>query len=76
MVQIVVIVIRVLLGLALGVVGLITFGQGLVMVAHANFPTGKLILAMTVGMAAGSALLLTAWRLLSTTLRMHPQSTQ
>jgi hypothetical protein len=46
------------------------------MVAHANFPTGQLMLAMTVGMAAGSALLLAAWRLLSTTLRMHPQSTQ
>jgi len=67
---------RVLLGLALGVVGLITFGQGLVMVANVNFPTGELILAMTVGMAAGSALLLASWRLLSTTLRMHPQSTR
>ena len=74
MAQTVVILIRVLLGLALGLVGLFAFGRGLIMIGHVDFPTWGLTLAMLVGMGVGSALLFGAWRLLSTTLRMPVQS--
>lgn len=51
----VVILIRVFLGMALGFVGLIVFGQGFIMIAHVDFPTWGLTLAMLAGMAAGSS---------------------
>lgn len=70
-----VILIRVLLGLTLGLAGLITLGQGFIMIANANFPTLGLMLAMLAGLAVGSALLFAAWRLLSATLRIPSQST-
>ena len=70
----VVILIRVFLGMALGFVGLIVFGQGFIMIAHVDFPTLGLTLAMLAGMAAGSALLFGAWKLLSSTLRMPKQT--
>ena len=70
----VVILIRVFLGMALGFVGLIVFGQGFVMIAHVDSPTWGLALAMLAGMAAGSALLFGAWKLLSSTLRMPKQT--
>jgi hypothetical protein len=73
MAQTAIILIRVLLGLALALVGLMVFGQGLAMIAHVDFPTWGLILAMLVGMGAGSGLLFGAWKLLSTTLRMPEQ---
>ena len=70
----VVILIRVFLGMALGFVGLIVFGQGFIMIAHVDFPTWGLALAMLAGMATGSALLFGAWKLLSSTLRMPKQT--
>ena len=70
----VVILIRVFLGMALGFVGLIVFGQGFIMIAHVDFPTWGLALAMLAGMAAGSALFFGAWKLLSTSLRMPKQT--
>ena len=70
----VVILIRVFLGMALGFVGLIVFGQGFIMIAHVDFPTWGVALAMLVGMATGSALLFGAWKLLSSTLRMPKQT--
>jgi hypothetical protein len=70
----VVILIRVFLGMALGFVGLIVFGQGFIMIAHVDFPTWGLTLAMLAGIAAGSALLFGAWKLLSSTLRMPKQT--
>jgi len=70
MVQAVIVVIRVVLGLALGYVGLMVVGLGLAMIAHRDFPTVGLTLAALVGMTAGSALLFGAWRLLASTLRM------
>jgi hypothetical protein len=74
MANIVIILIRVVLGIVLGLVGLIVFGQGFVMIAHVDFPTWSLTLAMLAGMAAGSALLFGAWKLLSSTLRMPGQT--
>lgn len=76
MAQIAVILIRVLLGLALGFVGVIALGQGLIMVSRVDFPTLQLTFAMFVGIVSGSALLFGAWRLLSTTLRLDAQPTQ
>ena len=70
----VVILIRVFLGMALGFVGLIVFGQGFIMIAHVDFPTWGLALAMLAGMAAGSALFFGAWKLLSSSLRMPKQT--
>lgn len=70
-----VILIRVLLGLTLGLAGLITLGQGFIMIANENFPTLGLMLAMLAGLAVGSALLFGSWRLLSATLRIPSQST-
>lgn len=71
MAQAVMMLIRVVLGLALGLVGLIALGQGLAMIAHVDFPTWSLALVMLAGIAAGSGLLFGAWRLLSTTLQAH-----
>lgn len=76
MANVFVILIRTLLGTALGMVGLIVFGQGLVMIAHADFPSWGLALAMLAGMATGSALLFGAWKVLSTTLRMPKPATR
>ena len=70
----VVILIRVVLGLALGFVGLIVLGQGLITIAHVDFPTRGLAMAMLAGLAAGSALLFGAWKLLSLTLKMPKQA--
>ena len=70
----VVILIRVFLGMALCFVGLIVFGQGFIMIAHVDFPTWGLALAMLAGMAAGSALFFGAWKLLSSSLRMPKQT--
>lgn len=75
MAQTVVIIIRVLLGLALGYFGLAAIGIGLAAPANREFPTQGLILGMFIGVVGGSASLFGAWRLLSTTLRMPPQST-
>ncbi len=74
MANIVVILIRVFLGLALGCVGLFGLAQGFVMIAHVDFPTPGLAMAMLAGMALGSALLFGAWRLLSSTLVMPKQT--
>jgi len=70
MAQTAVILIRVVLGLMLGFVGLVVFGQGLCMIANVDFPTGSLVLAMIAGLTIGSGLLFGSWRLLSTTLRL------
>ena len=74
MAQTAVIMIRVILGLALGFVGLIVFGQGIIQIAHADFPTWGLTLTMLIGLVAGFTLLFGAWRLLSSTLRMPAQT--
>ncbi|MEQ9407376.1 MAG: hypothetical protein RIK87_06595 [Fuerstiella sp.] len=71
MAQAVMMLIRVVLGLALGLVGLIALGQGLSMIAHVDYPAWSLTLVMLAGIAAGSGLLFGAWRLLSTTLQTH-----
>ena len=73
MAQTVVIIIRVLLGLALGYFGLAAIGIGLAAPANREFPTQGLILGMVIGVVGGSASLFGAWRLLSTTLRLPPQ---
>lgn len=70
----VVILIRVFLGMILGFVGLIVFMQGFIMIAHVDFPTWSLTLAMLTGMATGSALLVGALKLLASTLRMPKQT--
>jgi hypothetical protein len=70
----VVILMRVFFGLALGFVGLIVLGQGFIMVAHVDFPTWGLAMAMLAGMAAGSAILFGACKLLSSTLKMPKQA--
>lgn len=73
MAQTVVIIIRVLLGLALGYFGLAAIGIGLAAPANREFPTQGLILGMFIGVVGGSASLFGAWRLLSTTLRLPSQ---
>lgn len=74
MVQVTVVLIRVALGLLVGIAGLASLSQGLVMVAHKDFSLlGPLALAMIAGVAIGCALLFGAWRLLSTTLRLPAQ---
>ena len=71
MVHAAVIMIRVVLGLLIGIAGLLSLSQGFVMIAHEDFSFfGPLALAMIAGIAIGSALLFGSWRLLSTTLRL------
>lgn len=72
MIQTTVILVRVVLGLLIGCAGIVAFSKGLMMTAHEDFAVfSPLALAMIAGMAIGFVLLFWAWRLLSTTLRIH-----
>ena len=69
-----VIVIRVALGLALGCVGLFAVGQGLYTTLNVDVPAWNLAIWAILCASTGFALMLGAWKLLSSTLTMRPQS--
>ncbi len=73
MAQTATILIRVLIALAIGFVGLIVFAQGIYLTLAADVPAGLIALWTPLAMGSGAALLFGAYRLLAATLRLPAQ---
>lgn len=75
MVTTAIILIRVLLGLALGLLGFLLFANGLYTTLNVNFPSWAMAIVALGSVTAGSGLTYGGWRLLSATLRAPEPAT-